>query len=99
VFDNEVFEDTFREVMYRVRKNIFYLRKRANKMTLDQLAEDIDMSRDSIFKLENDIDRAPNLKTIMKICAYFGVSIGDMVEKDIERDEMIRMSDETSAGF
>lgn len=76
-----------------LKKNIKYLRKKANHMSLETLAEEIGMARDSLHKLENDYSRYPNLKTVFKIAFYFGVPIGDLLEKDLELEEIKKLSD------
>lgn len=91
----ENYESSMNNCLRLLRKNVFYLRKKVNKKTYEELAEELDLSRDSLFKLESDNDRYPNLKTILKLSLYFKVSIGDLLEKDIELEELNILSNIT----
>lgn len=70
------------------RKNVRFLRKDANDMTADKVAEGTGLSRDSIYRLENPSERYPNLRTVLKVCIFYGKSIGEMMERDLEYEEM-----------
>ncbi len=84
---NENVELMMESNLRMLKKNIHFLRKKANKMTLDKTAEEVEISRDSIFKLESSPNRYPNLKTVLKISYYYGVNVGDLLYLDLEQEE------------
>ena len=75
-----------------LRNNLHYLRKKANKQTYDEVAEFTEISRDSLFKLEKGDERYPNLKTILKLCFYYNVSLDDITTKNLELEESINLA-------
>lgn len=70
------------------RKNIRFLRKKASKMTLEDSAIELGISRDTLFKLERGSNRAPNIRTVLKICYYYKLSINDIFSTDLEYEEI-----------
>ena len=93
MYDKEVAETKMIESMNLFKKNIRFLRKKANRMTLDEMAKRVGMSRDALFKIESRSNRYPNVKTIMKIAYFYDVSVGDLLEKDLEREEVRGLSE------
>ncbi len=71
-----------------MKKNVHYLRKRVRGMTFEDLAESLNVSRDSLFRLENDKDRVTNLKTLVKLVLFFDVSMDDLLFKNLEYESM-----------
>ena len=75
-------------VLFMVRKNLLYFRKKVKNKSLDEMSIDIGISRDTLHRLENNNDSTrplyPNLKTLLAITNYFGVELSDFLSKDYE---------------
>lgn len=84
--------------LYLLKKNIKFLRKKANLMTLDDLSEKSGISRDALFKIESVPDRYPNIKTVLKLAHFYGVGIGDLVDRDMDYEEMKKLAEEEHEG-
>lgn len=70
-----------------LKKNIWFLRKKANKLTLKEISKEVGISLDSLFKLESNKGRYPHLLTFLRICYFFNISVEDMLNKDLEVEE------------
>lgn len=77
-----------------LKKNIKFLRKKANLMTLEEMSKKSGISRDALFKIESAPERYPSIKTVMKIAYFYEVDISDLMEKDLEYEEMKRLAGE-----
>ena len=62
-------------------ENLQFLRKK-NDITQEQLAEKLEVSRQSISKLESD-STYPEMDKLLQLCELFHVSMDDFVQKDI----------------
>ena len=49
-----------------------------------KLAKEIDIDESVLRRIEKGQTRDPQISNIMKLCAYFDVSIDDFVHKDLE---------------
>lgn len=69
-------------------KNIKYLRKKEN-LSIRQLAKRIRFSHAIIAKIESNESNEENItvNTVIKIANYFGVSLDDLVCKDLSEKE------------
>ncbi len=83
------------KILSNIRKNTTYLRKKVKKKSLEEMSSDIKISKDTLYRLENDLTREiplyPNLKTIIALVDYFGVDIGDFLSKDLEQQILERL--------
>ena len=61
--------------------NLQFLRKK-NDITQEQLAEKLEVSRQSVSKWESDT-AYPEMDKIIQICDFFHVSMDDLVRKDV----------------
>ena len=62
-------------------ENLQFLRKRDN-ITQEQLAEKLEVSRQSVSKWESDTTY-PEMDKLIQICQMFHCSIDDMLQKDV----------------
>ncbi|MCM1155274.1 MAG: helix-turn-helix domain-containing protein [Roseburia sp.] len=62
-------------------ENLQFLRKK-NDITQEQLAEKLDVSRQSISKWESDTTY-PEMDKLIQLCQLFHVSMDDLVQKDV----------------
>ena len=62
-------------------ENLLFLRKK-NDITQEQLAEKLDVSRQSISKWESD-STYPEMDKLLQLCRLFHVSMDDFVQKDV----------------
>lgn len=62
-------------------ENLQFLRKR-NDITQEQLAEKLDVSRQSVSKWESDTTY-PEMEKLIQLCQMFHCSMDDMLQKDI----------------
>lgn len=61
------------------------LKKCREKRSLDIKAyKEIDIDESVLRRIEKGQTRDPQISNIMKLCAYFDVSIDDFVHKDLE---------------
>lgn len=65
-------------------QNIKYLRKK-EKLSQDQLAENFDLSRGAITGYENGKSK-PKFEDFLKIADFFGVSLDDLVYRNMEEE-------------
>jgi transcriptional regulator with XRE-family HTH domain len=94
------------KVLIMVRKNLQYYRKRVKRLSLDEMAVDTGISRDTLYKLENnELDRKPmypNLKTLIAISEYLNIDLAEFLSRDMEIDDINRRgfvdNDEVSLG-
>jgi transcriptional regulator with XRE-family HTH domain len=77
-------EQKFNKTLLIFRKNIYYLRKKVRKITLDELAEESGVSRDALYKIENNRILYPSLKTVLLLAEYFEISLGEFLGTDLE---------------
>ena len=66
-------------------KNIVYYRKK-QKITQEELAERLFVSRQTISRWEND-SILPDVETVIKLCELFGCSMDTLVRGDAEAEE------------
>lgn len=66
-------------------ENLYYLRKKA-KITQEELAAELDVSRQSVSKWETG-EAYPETEKLVAICDKFGVSLDAMVRGDIAAEE------------
>jgi DNA-binding XRE family transcriptional regulator len=83
------------EILIMLRKNLLYMRKRVLKITMDRMSTEVKVSRDTIYRLENNVeveDRVlyPNLKTLILLADYLKVKLEDLISKDLEMEELHR---------
>ena len=64
-------------------------RRRALGMTLDQFAEEAELSPNYLGSIENG-QRDPSLSTVQRLADAFGVSIGELVGDREERTAEVR---------
>ena len=69
----------------RLDKNLQYLRKK-NKITQEELAEKLDVSRQSVSKWETG-EAYPETEKLIALCDLFGVSLDDLVRGDVAGGE------------
>ena len=62
-------------------KNLIYLRK-SKDLTQSQLAQELNYSDKTVSKWEND-DAVPDIKTLIAISEFFGVSLDDLCKTDL----------------
>ena len=62
-------------------ENLQYLRKKEN-ITQEQLAEQLDVSRQSVSKWESDITY-PEMNTLLQLCRMFHCSMDDLIQGNI----------------
>ena len=62
-------------------ENLQFLRKKDN-ITQEQLAEQLDVSRQSISKWESNTTY-PEMDKLMQLCQMFHCSMDDLLQKDI----------------
>jgi DNA-binding XRE family transcriptional regulator len=83
-------------VINMIRKNLLYYRKRVFKKSLDEMSTDVNISRDTLYRLENNGDNDkplyPNLKTLITLSDYFNLDLSDFVSKDMEMEELDRIN-------
>lgn len=78
----------------RIGGKIQELRKLSG-MTQEQLAEKLNLSRQTISKWESD-GTLPDLESVLKICRIFHISLDDLLEeerKTVNEDEKITLED------
>lgn len=61
--------------------NLAYLRKK-NGLTQETLAKEIDIEQSTLANYESGI-REPNLEKVIRLSGYFGVSIDELLAKDL----------------
>lgn len=88
--DFKTIESRTESAISLLKKNIHYLRKKVRGLTFEELAGFVGVSRDSLFRLENDKDRMTNLKTLVRITLFFNVSMDDLLFTDLEYESMKR---------
>lgn len=80
------------KTLYMIRKNLQYLRKKIKKKSLDDMALEIVVSRDTLYKLENNDDTSkplyPNIRTLLLIAEYFEIELHEFISKDFEMDDI-----------
>lgn len=64
-------------------ENLQFLRKR-NNLTQEQLAEKLDVSRQSVSKWESDTTY-PEMEKLIQLCQMFHCSMDDLIQKDISK--------------
>ena len=65
----------------KFKKNLTTLR-RAKNFSQEQLAEKLDVSRQSVGKWESG-EAYPEMKMLLQICDFFAVSLEDLVHGDV----------------
>lgn len=70
--------------MVHFASNLKFLRKRSGK-TQDGLSSELGIGRTTIANYEAGISE-PNIETLMVFANYFGVDIGEMIAKNVEKD-------------
>lgn len=65
----------------KFKKNLTTLR-RAKNLSQEQLAEKLDVSRQSVGKWESG-EAYPEMKMLLQICDFFGVNLEDLVHGDV----------------
>ena len=65
----------------KFKKNLTTLR-RAKNLSQEQLAEKLDVSRQSVGKWESG-EAYPEMKMLLQICDFFGVSLEDLVHGEV----------------
>ena len=76
-------------------KNIVYYRKK-QKITQEELAERLFVSRQTISRWEND-SILPDVETVIKLCELFGCSMDTLVRGDAEAEEKEEIKIEINA--
>lgn len=69
-------------------ENLYNLRKKA-KMSQENLAEKVGVSRQSVSKWENG-ESYPGMDNIMKLCDIFHCKINNLVHEDLSDIRFIR---------
>ena len=64
-------------------ENLQFLRKKHN-ITQEQLAEQLEVSRQSVSKWESD-SSYPEMDKILQLCNLFHCGVDDLVQKDISQ--------------
>ena len=67
-------------------KNLKYLRKKSGK-TQDALSSEIKIGRTTIANYEAGISE-PNVDTLLTFSKYFGISVGDLLSKNMEENPL-----------
>ena len=67
----------------RIKEKLKKCREKKGLSTL-KLAKEIDIDESVLRRIEKGQTRDPQISNIMKLCAYFDVSIDDFVHKDLE---------------
>ena len=62
-------------------ENLQFLRKK-NDITQEQLAEKLEVSRQSVSKWESDTTY-PEMEKLVQLCQMFHVTMDDLIQKDI----------------
>lgn len=77
-----------REVSYAVKNNLMTIRKK-NKLNQDQLASEMEVSRQTISSLENGRYN-PSILLAMKLARFFHVTVEDIFiyEEDTQHDNI-----------
>ena len=72
----------------RIGSSIRSLRK-ANKMTLQEMAKETGLSTGYISNIERNIS-SPTLSNLQRICEVFNTSLGDLIERTVQDRIVIR---------
>lgn len=75
----------------KIGNNIRSLRK-ANKMTLQELAKATGLSTGYISNIERNMS-SPTLSNLQKICEVFDTSLGDLIDRTVQERIVIRRSE------
>ncbi|MFR1702041.1 MAG: helix-turn-helix transcriptional regulator [Clostridium sp.] len=67
----------------QIKENLKKCRERKGLSTL-KLAKEISIDESVLRRIEKGQTRDPHISNIMKICAYFDVSMDDFVYKNLE---------------
>lgn len=67
-------------------KNLQFLRKISNRMTQEELAEKLSVSRQSISKWELDIVY-PEIDKLLELCNLFSCSLDQLIREDMSYDD------------
>ena len=70
--------------------NIKYLRKKSGK-TQDALSSELNIGRTTLANYESGVSE-PNVDTLCAFAKFFGVSIDDLLSKNMETDQMIQFA-------
>ena len=70
--------------MVHFSANLKFLRKRSGK-TQDGLSSELGIGRTTIANYESGVSE-PNMETLLSFANYFGVDIGEMISKNVEKD-------------
>jgi transcriptional regulator with XRE-family HTH domain/signal peptidase I len=70
--------------MVHFPSNLRFLRKRSGK-TQDGLSSELGIGRTTIANYESGVSE-PNMETLLTFAKYFGVDIGEMIAKNVEKD-------------
>jgi transcriptional regulator with XRE-family HTH domain len=84
-----MYEDKAR-ILQIIKKNVFYLRKRVLRISLEELSEKTGVAAATIQKLESwsvdsEEDINPTLKSLVAIASFFGIHASDLMFTDIEQ--------------
>ena len=81
-------------------KNLQFLRRMHNRMTQEELAEKLSVSRQTVSKWELDA-MMPEMDKVLEICALFGCTIDTLVREDmcISEEALSNIRTETLPAF
>ncbi len=68
-----------------LHKNITYLREQKG-ISNRKMAADMKVSSAVAYAIEHKNSRGTRLETVMKVAKYFGVSLDDLVYKDLSKE-------------
>lgn len=64
--------------------NLQYMRKMNNSMTQDQLAEKMNVSRQTVSKWESN-EAYPEMEKVIRLCELFGCTMDELIRSDLQQ--------------
>lgn len=68
-----------------LHQNIMYLLQK-NEISIYRMGRDLNMSERTAYQITQKESEATRLKTVMRVAEYFGVSLDDLVYKDLSKE-------------